>query len=211
VILRSGGAVDEWLDDLVGQAGGDAERVDVGKAVGASDDDPHWWQDPRLAERAADVVARAVKGDAAAYKRRIAALDASIARCMASIPAERRKLVTNHDAFGYFAARYGIEVLGAIIPGRSTSAAPSAGDVRKLVDAIRREKVTTIFPESALQQRLENAVARDAGVKVGEPLYADTLGPSGTYLGALRHDALAMAKAFGGGEKCVIATANVAD
>jgi ABC-type Zn uptake system ZnuABC Zn-binding protein ZnuA len=107
--------------------------------------------------------------------------------------------VTNHDAFGYFARRYGIEVLGSIIPALTTAAQPSAGDVRRLVAAIRREGVTTVFPESALNQRLEDAVARDAGAKVGEPLYADTLGPSGkgSYLDALRHDATLIAASFG--------------
>ena len=121
---------------------------------------------------------------------------------MAAIPADRRKLVTNHDAFGYFAHRYDITVLGSIIPALSTSAQPSAGDVRRLVAAIKREKVSTIFPDSAINQRLEDAVARDAGAKVGPALYADTLGPKGsegaTYLGALRHDASAMAAGFGG-------------
>ena len=118
---------------------------------------------------------------------------------MGAADADRRKLVTNHDSFGYFAARYDIEVLGSIVPALSTSAQPSAGDVRRLVAAIKRENVTTIFPESALNQRLERAVARDAGVEVGEPLYADTLGPDddGTYLDALRHDAALIAESFG--------------
>ena len=202
VVLRSGGEVDAWLDDLVDQAGGDAEVVDVGERVGASGDDPHWWQDPRLALKAVDVIAGALGREAAprapAYRREIEQTDRAIAACMRAIPAARRKLVTNHDAFGYFARRYAIEVLGSIIPGRSSAAQPSAGDVRELVDAIKREDVTTIFPETALNQRLEEAVARDAGVKVGPPLYADVVGPDGTYLGALKHDARAMAEGFGG-------------
>jgi ABC-type Zn uptake system ZnuABC Zn-binding protein ZnuA len=202
VILQSGGEVDQWLDDLVDQAGGDAERVNVGDRVGADGDDPHWWQDPRLALRAVDEIGRVLGPDAtdgaARYRREIAATDRAIAECMERIPADRRKLVTNHDAFGYFARRYDIEVLGSIIPGRSSAAQPSAGDVRELVAAIEREGVRTIFPETALNQRLEKAVARDAGVEVGPPLYADTVGPDGTYLGALRHDARAMAEGFGG-------------
>ncbi|HEV2815366.1 MAG TPA: metal ABC transporter substrate-binding protein [Solirubrobacteraceae bacterium] len=200
VVLRSGGEVDEWLDDLVESAGGDAEVTVVGERIGARGDDPHWWQDPRNVIRAVDLLGRMFDTvpRARAYAEKVRALDAEIARCMESIPPERRKLVTNHDAFGWFAARYDVEVLGSIIPGRSTSAQPSARDVRELVEAIRRERVETIFPESALDQRLEEAVARDAGAKVGEPLYADTLGPTGTYLAALRHDAAAMARGFGG-------------
>ena len=202
VVFASGGAVDEWLSDLVEQAGGDAERVTVADAIGAGGEDPHWWQDPRNAARAVGVLARALgEGNAPraeAYRAEIERTDAAIARCMEAIPAQRRKLVTNHDAFGWFARRYGIEVLGSIIPGDSTSAQPSAGDVRELVAAIRRERVRTIFPESALSQDLERAVARDAGAEVGPPLYADTVGPDGTYLGALRHDAEAMAAGFNG-------------
>ena len=199
VVLRSGGAVDAWLDDLVGQAGGDAQVVTLTDEIGvAVEDDPHWWQDPRNVIEAIEVIAAETGGDDRAYAVEVGDLDSRIAECMRAIPAARRKLVTNHDAFGFFAERYGIEVLGSIIPGGSTTSQPSAGDVRRLVEAIRREKVTTIFPESALNQDLEKAVARDSGAKVGPPLYADTLGPEGTYLSALAHDAAAMAEGFGG-------------
>jgi ABC-type Zn uptake system ZnuABC Zn-binding protein ZnuA len=193
VVLASGGEVDEWLGDLVDQAGGDAKRVTVKDEIGVTGDDPHWWQDPRNAIKAVGNAPRA-----AVYRSEITRTDAAIERCIASIPAENRKLVTNHDAFGFFAQRYHIEILGSIIPSRTTAAQPSAGDIRKLVDAIRREGVKTIFPESALNRRVEDAVARDAGAKVGEALFADTVGPAGTYLGALRHDASAIADGLGG-------------
>jgi ABC-type Zn uptake system ZnuABC Zn-binding protein ZnuA len=200
VILRSGGEVDAWLGDLVDSAGVSEDRViDVGAAIGMGRADPHWWQNPDNVVEAVKVMT--VFGDrarAAAYTDEVHALTRAIDACMRSIPRERRRLVTNHDAFEHFADRFGIEILGTIIPGGSTAAQPSARDVRELVGAIRRAGVTTIFPESALRQDLEEAVARDAGAKVGEPLYADTLGPAGTYLGALRHDAAAMARGFGG-------------
>jgi zinc/manganese transport system substrate-binding protein len=200
LVLRSGGELDAWLGDVVESAGGDADVVVVADEIGARGDDPHWWQDPRNVVEAARVLGAELDAPegARAYAARVRRVDAAIERCMARIPARRRKLVTNHDAFGWFADRYGIEVLGSIVPGRSTSARPSARDVRELVEAIRREGVTTIFPESALDQRLERAVARDAGARVGEPLYADTLGRAGTYLAALRHDAAAIARGFGG-------------
>ena len=209
VVLRSGGEVDAWLDDLVAQAGGDADRSTLGDEIGAQGPDPHWWQDPTNAvaavQRIRDVLTTLDRDHEAGYAqraeryaRRIEALDERIESCMSAIAPEDRRLVTNHDAFGYFARRYDIEVLGSIIPGRSTTAQPSAGDVRRLVAAIRREGVGTIFPESALSRRLEDAVARESGAKVGPALYADTLGPEGTYLDALRHDAAAMAKGFGG-------------
>jgi zinc/manganese transport system substrate-binding protein len=212
VIVRSGGDLDGWMDELVASAGGDAARVTLIDGVDRLGDDPHWWQDPRNVVRAAGALATAfaeADPDGAAtyttraegYARTVRSLDAEIARCMRGVPADRRKLVTGHDAFGYFARRYDIDVLGSIAPALSSSAQPSAGDIRRLVAAIRREDVHTIFPESALNQRLERAVARDAGARVGPALYADTLGAEGsagaTYLGALRHDAMAIAQGFG--------------
>lgn len=215
VVLRSGGDVDAWLGDLVENAGGDAAVVDLIDVVRtragdehAGEADPHWWQDPRNVEVAAkrieqafaeadpagiDAYARATR----TYVARLAMLDTRIARCFAAVPASRRRLVTNHDAYGYFAGRYGIAVLGSIFPALSTTAQPSAGDVRRLVAAIRRTGVTTIFPESTLSQRLESAVARDAGVRVGEPLYADVLPRGVAYVDALAHDARLIGASMG--------------
>lgn len=213
VVLQSGGDLDAWLDDVVEGAGGDAGRLTLKDAVGARGEDPHWWQDPRNVVRAVERI-RAAFGEAdpagrgafeaaaRRYVRDVRVLDAAVERCFAAIPERRRALVTTHDAFGWFAGRYGIDVLGAITPALSTAARPSAGDVRELVAAIRRRGVRTIFPEASLGRRLERAVAEEAGARVGPPLYADTLGPEGspgaTYLGALRHDAAAIAEGFGG-------------
>jgi ABC-type Zn uptake system ZnuABC Zn-binding protein ZnuA len=216
LVVRSGGDLDEWLGDVLENAGGDAEVLTLLDAVRARGDDPHWWQDPRNAVLAVgairDALIEADPGSAAEYRRnaaryaeRIEALDSRIAACMAAIPARRRKLVTTHDAYGYFAARYDIEVIGAVIPSLSSQARPSAGDTAALVRQIRREGVEAVFPESALDPRLERAIAREAGAEVGESLYADALGPEGsagdTYLGALAHDADALARGFTGGER----------
>jgi ABC-type Zn uptake system ZnuABC Zn-binding protein ZnuA len=239
VVLRSGGDVDEWLGDLLRSAGSDATTVTLIDHVrvrtgghaheeehaaeeehGAEEEhseegdvDPHWWQDPRNAERAVttirDVLVKAdpdgtatYDANAKAYLGKLKALDSAIARCMDAIPADRRKLVTNHDALGYFADRYGIEVVGAVIPALSTAARASAGETQELIATIRRERVTTIFPESSLNPKLEKAIAAEAGAKVGPALWADTLGPKdsdgATYLGAMRSNAAAMAEGFGG-------------
>jgi ABC-type Zn uptake system ZnuABC Zn-binding protein ZnuA len=216
VVLRSGGDLDDWLGDVIDAAGGDAAQVTLGDGLPGvrrgGDADPHWWQDPRNVLRAVERIRAAlVRADPAgrdayaraarAYARRVRTLDAAIARCLAGVPAERRKLVTTHDAFGHFARRYGIAILGSVVPALSSAAQPSAGEVRRLVAAIRRERVATIFPERALGRGLERAVAREAGARVGPPLYADALGepgsPGATYLGALRHDAGAIAAGLG--------------
>jgi ABC-type Zn uptake system ZnuABC Zn-binding protein ZnuA len=218
LVLRSGGDVDGWLGDLVRAAGSDAATLtvidDVPTREGEGGVDPHWWQDPRNAEiavqRIRDAFAKADPDGAAvydaaakAYLGRIRALDEAIAACMRRIPARERRLVTNHDALGYFAARYGIRVVGAVIPALSTAARPSAGETQRLVRTIRREGVSTIFPESSVNPRLERAIAAEAGARVGPALWADALGPRGstgaTYLASLRFNAEAMAAGFSDG------------
>lgn len=227
VVFRSGGAVDEWLADVLENAGGDADvvtlldeveartqgRLDAG---GGGEPDPHWWQDPGDALLAVDAIAEALaradpeaarryRRNADLYSREIERLDEQIARCFRSVPAEERKLVTTHDAYGEFAERYGIEVVGALIPSRSTQAQPSAGETAELVEQIEDEGARAIFPESALDPKLEQAVADEAGAVVGDPLWADSLGDEGsdgaTYLKALASDAEAMVEGFTGGER----------
>jgi zinc/manganese transport system substrate-binding protein len=116
------------------------------------------------------------------------------------VPAAQRKLVTDHDAFAYFAHRYGITVVGAVIPSQTTQAQPSAGDLAELSRVIRREHVTAVFPESSASPKLAEAIARQTGATAQSDLYGDTLGPAGspgaTYLGMERANADAMARGF---------------
>ena len=106
---------------------------------------------------------------------------AGISRAAAwAVPVARRKLVTNHDAFGYFAAHYDITVLGSVLDSLSTSAQPSARDIADLVEKIRTAHVRAIFTESSINPKLEQQIARDAGVHVYADLYGDTLGPAGS-------------------------------
>ncbi|MDP2713017.1 MAG: metal ABC transporter substrate-binding protein [Solirubrobacteraceae bacterium] len=211
-----GGAHDD--DDAHDDEDGAHDDDDDGAREDADDEhdaevDPHWWQDPRNAvlavQRIRDAMIAADPGgratytaNAAAYVTRLQALDRAIASCMRSIPAAKRKLVTDHDALGYYADRYGIEVVGSVIPALSTQAQASAGEVARLVREIRAAGVTTIFPQSSVDVKLTRAIARDAGATVGPALYADTLGPRGsageTYLGALRFNTQALAAGFGG-------------
>jgi ABC-type Zn uptake system ZnuABC Zn-binding protein ZnuA len=104
----------------------------------------------------------------------------------------------------YYARRYGLEVIGALIPSLSSQAQASAGEVDRLVEQIEREGVEAIFPESALDPRLEGAVARETGVEVAEELWADTLGPDGsgaeTYLDAMALNTERLVDGLSGGE-----------
>lgn len=215
LVVRSGGDLDEWLDDLIGSAGGDAPEVTLLDTVRSRGDDPHWWQDPRnvmlATEAVRDALAaadpdgdRAYERNAAAYLRELRELDRDIERCVQRVPPEKRKLVTTHDSLGYFAERYGVEVIGSVIPALSTQAQPSAKDVDALVDQIRDEGVEAIFPEAAVSQRLERAISGASGAEIGRELWTDTIGGEGsgaeTYLDAMRANADALAEGMSGGQ-----------
>jgi ABC-type Zn uptake system ZnuABC Zn-binding protein ZnuA len=217
LVLRSGGEVDEWLSGVLENAGGDAVVVDVGAGRPFARGEPHWWHDPRnvrwAVARIRDALGRVDGGAArarvaraaAAFDRRVRALDAGIARCMAAVPPARRKLVTDHDAFGAFAARYGITIVGAVIPARTTQAQPSAGELSRLAAVIRREGVRAVFPESSVSPRLARAIAGQTGASARYVLYGDTLGPAGsdgaTYLQSEAHNADAMVRGFTRGRR----------
>ncbi|WP_372070770.1 zinc ABC transporter substrate-binding protein [Tistrella mobilis] len=157
--------------------------------------DPHGWQSLTNARIyvhnvlealiAADSDDKAAfEANAAAYLKKIDALDARIRAEIASVPAERRKVVTSHDAFGYFEAAYGVEFLAPV--GVSTEAEASAGDVAKLIDQIRAEKIPAVFMENISDPRLLARIASETDATIGGTLYSDALspadGPAATYL-----------------------------
>ena len=141
-------------------------------------------------ERAGDIESRA-----AAYSAELDTLDGDVRRQIDTIPAPQRKLVTNHDALGYFTDRYGITLVGSVIPSFDSQAELSSSQLSALISTIRAQGVKAIFAESSLPAKTAATVARDAGVKVvdGEgALYVDSLGPPGsdgdTYVKMVRHN-----------------------
>jgi len=208
VIVRSGVGIDRWLDPLIRSAETDGTVVDASTGVELrklhGQPDPHIWHDPRNAEKMAITVERAlVRADPAGgsiyarnlatYLNELGALDVEIQSSLA--PLTNRKLVTDHDAFGYYAARYGLQIVGAVIPSFDSSAELSASDVSDLVTTIRREQVRAVFSEQSLSGKTASLIASEAGVRVISgpgALYGDTLGPAGsdgaTYLGMMRHN-----------------------
>ena len=140
-------------------------------------DDPHFWTDPAQTIAVVDALvpvleamdgvdAAAVAARSAAYRGELTALDADMTDAFAAIPSGRRALVTNHHVFGYLAQRFGFRVVGAVIPGGTTLAAPSASDLADLVSAIDDAGVRTIFAESSQPDRLMKALAEEADVDV---------------------------------------------
>jgi ABC-type Zn uptake system ZnuABC Zn-binding protein ZnuA/ABC-type Mn2+/Zn2+ transport system permease subunit len=226
LVFANGDGLDEWVEQVVSDSGSDAEVVDLGAVVPerlpgessaeASRYDPHWWHNPRNAEAAVAEIERRLgaadpthrrefERNARAYLAELHDLDTGIERCIDSIPAGRRKLVTDHDAFGYFADRYGIEVVGAVIPSQTTQAQASAKDLSALADTIEREQVEAIFPESSLSAGVAEAIADQTSASADFSLYGDTLGPEGsdgaTYLKMEAANANSMARGFSGGRR----------
>jgi ABC-type Zn uptake system ZnuABC Zn-binding protein ZnuA len=215
LVVRSGGDLDDWLDGAIDNSGADAQVLTLADHVALDDDDPHWWQDPRNAIAAVAALRDALieadpagadsyRRNARAYTERLERLDAAVKACIDKVPAADRTLVTTHDALGYYARRYGIRVVGAVIPSRSTVAQPSAGEISRLVDTIRREHVKAVFAESSVRPDVEDAIARESGARVGRALWADTLGPPGsggaTYVDSIASNTAALVDGFSGGE-----------
>jgi ABC-type Zn uptake system ZnuABC Zn-binding protein ZnuA len=202
VSVRSGGDVDRWASGVAGPS-----ALALLDHVPRRGEDPHWWQDPRNAVRAigairdaltrADPGGRADYADAAdAAARRLRALDAAIERCWSAVAPAERVLVTSHDSYGYYAARYGLRVLGSAIPSLSSRGQPSAGATDALVRAIRRHHVRAVFAERSLDARLERAIADQAGARLGARLYGDAPGPG--YPAALAADTRALVDGLAG-------------
>jgi zinc/manganese transport system substrate-binding protein len=212
IIFINGLGFEGWMNKLTKSAGYTGDVITVSQGIKpihieeATHDhdhghhheefDPHAWQSvdntriyvkniaatlvKALPEKAKDIKARA-----AAYDAELAKLDADIKTAFKDIPAEKRKVITSHDAFGYFGADYGITFLAP--EGLNTDSEPSAADVAKLINQIKTEKVKTVFLENMSSPRLISQIAKDTGATIGGTLYADALSTSAnTYIDMMR-------------------------
>ena len=225
VIVKNGVGLEAFLDPAISSAGFSGLVVDSGKGVSVrpgngSDEekagDPHIWHNPLNAKimvrNIADGLAAkdpqdkpAYESNVTAYAAKLDALDTDIRRQIDTLPAGQRKLVTNHDAFGYYVERYHLQFVGSIIPSFDTSAELSGKDLSNLVAKIKATGVKAIFSESSLPPKTADTVGREAGVTVvgGEDaLYGDTLGPTGsdgdTYLKMEEHNTKTIVNALRG-------------
>jgi zinc/manganese transport system substrate-binding protein len=173
--------------------------------------DPHAWQSVANAKTyvanirdaliAVDPADRSVfEANAAAYLRRLDALDAEVKAAIATIPPQRRKLVTTHDAFGYLGTAYGVEFIAP--HGVSTEAEASARDVAQIIVQIRAQKIPAVFLENVTDPRLLERIAHESGARVGGTLYSDALtdanGPAPTYVEMMRHNVKELVGALAG-------------
>lgn len=177
---------------------------------GHAGDDPHFWLDPLRMADATDLIASALDEvapstdwaeRAASVRADLEQLHSEIAEVLTPIPEDRRKLVTNHDSLGYFADRYGFDVVSTVIPGGSTMGEPSASDLAELVDLLRAEDIRAIFADTTSPRTLAEAVAAELGESVQiYDLYTGALGEPGsgadTYAGMMRTNANTIAEAL---------------
>jgi zinc/manganese transport system substrate-binding protein len=218
LLVTNGLGLEGWIDRMTGAVHFNGVTVVAAEKVvprtmkeesGAIATDPHAWQDPRNAMLYVDAIAAGLAaadpGNAAGYREsakryaaRIAEADAWIAARLASIPEEQRRIITTHDAFGYYGARYGVEFLSP--EGLSTEFEPSAKSIAALVAQIKREKVRAVFIENMTSPRMARMLARESGAVLGGTVYSDALSPAGgpaaSYLDMLHHNTTLFAEAM---------------
>jgi len=224
IVFANGVGLEEFLEEMLRNAGGDAQIVYVSDGIDlrkmdAPDDehehetdsaDPHVWFNvtnvihwsTRIAGALGEIDvenAETYTSNAAAYVTQLEELDQWIVAQIGAIPAARRKLVTNHPAFGYFTDRYGLEQIGAVYP-ISPSAEPSAQDIAALEDTVREFNVPAIFTESTVNPKLAEQIASDMGIHLVS-LYTGSLGGPGShtesYLALMRFNVEAIVTALG--------------
>lgn len=172
--------------------------------------DPHAWQNIGNVIRYVDNISAALiaadpedadtyRANADAYKAKLSALDAKVRAAIAALPPERRKIITSHDAFGYLAEAYGLQVLAP--QGVSTESEASAKGVAELIEQIKAEKAPAVFLENITDPRLTKQIAEETGAHIGGTLYSDALsdasGPASTYIAMFEHNLAALAEALG--------------
>jgi zinc/manganese transport system substrate-binding protein len=222
VIFVNGIRFEGWMDRLVRSSGAKAAVITATTGIkpliminhnsdrGLTAPDPHAWQNianakiyvanVRDALAAADPAGAATyKANAEAYLGKLDGLEQEVVAAMAKIPPERRRIITSHDAFGYFGAAYGMQLISP--QGISTDSEASAQDVARIIRQIKQEKIPAVFVENISDPRLSERIAQETGAKMGGTLYSDSLsppdGPAGTYIDMVRHNIRELTKALG--------------
>lgn len=213
LVFVNGLGFEGWLPRLVKSAGGKAAIVTVTSGIAplklGSEADPHAWQsvanakiyvaNVRDALAAADPAnAETFKANASRYLADLDALDREVRAAVAQIPESRRKVISTHGAFGYFAAAYGVDFIAPV--GVSTESEASARDVARIITQIRAARTPAVFLENISDPRLIRRISAETGARVGGTLYSDSLtgekGDSPTYIAMVRHNIKALTSAL---------------
>ena len=213
LVFINGFGLEGWLPRLVQSAGGKAAVVTATLGITpiklGSDADPHAWQSPLNAKTYVDNIcdaliaadpgdAQVFRDNADAYLVKLDALDRHVREAIAQIPDGRRKVISTHRAFGYFAAEYGVQFIAPL--GVSTETEPSARDIAGIIGQIKAQKIPAVFLENISDDRLIRRIAAETGAKVGGTLISDGLtgekGPAPTYIDMVRHNIKALTSAL---------------
>lgn len=214
LIVINGLGFEGWLPRLVQSSGSKAKIVTASDGITplrlGTDADPHAWQSVNnakiyaanisMALAAADpAAAEQFMANTQAYLAKLDALDREVRDAVAKLRPERRKVISTHNAFGYFAASYGIEFIAPL--GVSTESEPSARDIAKIITQIKQAKIPAVFLENVTDPRLVQRISAETGAKVGGTLYSDGLtgekGDAPTYIDMVRHNIKALTRALG--------------
>jgi zinc/manganese transport system substrate-binding protein len=196
LVIVNGLGLEEGMHDSLDAAVSDGANVlEVGESLDPitlteGEFDPHVWMDPLRVARAAEMIAERMsrvrtdidwKIRADVFTARMVTTDVEIQEILAAVPAADRKLVTNHEALGYFAERYGFKVIGSVIPGPTTLDQPSSAELAALVAVMREAGVAVVFAETSNSAALAEAVAAELGQETQVvALYTESLGPPGS-------------------------------
>ncbi len=213
LVVVNGLGLEGWLPRLVQSSGGKATIVEASHGIAplriGSDTDPHAWQSVadakiyvaniRDALSAADPAgAAAYQANAERYLAKLDALDRDVRQAVSQIPQSRRKVISTHEAFGYFAAAYGIEFIAPL--GVSTESEPSARDIAGIVKEIKTPGIPAVFLENISDDRLMRRISAETGARIGGTLYSDSLtgenGDAPTYIDMVRHNIKALTSAL---------------
>jgi zinc/manganese transport system substrate-binding protein len=213
LLVINGLGLEGWLPRLLQASGSKAPIIIATKGIAplkvGSDADPHVWQSVVNAKvyvtNISDALSAADPADAAtfranaqAYLAKLDALDREVRAAVAQIPAARRKVISTHDAFGYFASAYGIEFIAPL--GVSTESEASARDIAGIITQIKTAKIPAVFLENISDPRLMQRIASETGARVGGTLYSDSLtgekGDAPTYIDMVRHNIKALTSAL---------------
>ena len=213
LVIVNGLGLEGWLPRLVQSAGSKAQAVTASAGIAplklGSAADPHAWQSVPNAKVYVTDIANALavadpddaeffRAQAKAYLEKLEALDREVRDAVAKIPPDQRKVISTHDAFGYFAAEYGIQFIAPL--GVSTETEPSARDIAAIISQIKAQKIPAVFLENISDDRLIRRIAAETGAKVGGTLISDGLtgekGPAPTYIDMVRHNIKALTSAL---------------
>jgi zinc/manganese transport system substrate-binding protein len=222
VVFVNGLGLEGWMTRLIKASGTKASAIVVSTGIaprrmldedhpGRPAIDPHAWQSVANAKiyvanirdglSAVDPAGKAIyDANAAAYLGQLDELVSEVRTAIGSISADRRKIITTHDAFGYFGDAYGMKFVAP--QGGATDAEPSAKDVAAIIAQIRQQKIPAVFLENITDPRLIQEIARETGARIGGTLYSDALsapgGPAGTYIEMMRHNLREFTRALTG-------------